>query len=113
MSLIDRLKALDVDDILGFLVKALDTIGVLARSANPGTAADAIQAIRHIYDVIDDVSNAKITPEDAEKELQALLDGVAANDEKADAALDEKFDSSEDTDPGQDTKSLDDADSEE
>lgn len=92
MSLIDSLKKIDPDDAVDVAARALDTIGTLARSSKATHAADVLTVIAHIYQAIVDVTEERITTEDARVEFQKILAGIGANDAAADAALDDKFD---------------------
>jgi hypothetical protein len=88
-----------VNEILQLILRAVEAIGGLARSANGRNAADAIQAILHIYNSLDEVRDGRITVEEVHAELARLEAHISANDAKADAAVVAKFGND---DPGPD-----------
>lgn len=92
MSLVDKIKKLDLDDGIDLVARALDTIATLARSSKASHAADILTIIGHIYQAVVDVAEQRITADDARAELQKLVEGIEANDAAADKAVDDKFD---------------------
>jgi hypothetical protein len=94
-NLLDRLKSIDIEDALDVAARALEVIGALAGSAGVSSAADVVMAIKHVVDVVDKTAGAQISPDDARIELAKLLDGITSNDAAADAAADDRFDTSD------------------
>ena len=92
MSFLGKLKKIDPEAAIGIAGHALEVIGSLVHSSGASHAADTVTAIGHIYGIVTDTVDEKISPEQALSEIQAFGASIKANDNAADAALDDKFD---------------------
>lgn len=80
-----------IAEILSLLSVAMSAIKGLVNSPIASDAAALVDAINQIYKAIDQVSAGQVTPATASAQIQAMLDGLAKNDAKADSDLSGKF----------------------
>ena len=73
------------------LEKGLRILGGVLHNPTPTAAADVLVAVRAIWDAIEGARVGVLTPAQAHAALDKLLADIAANDKRADTALDQKF----------------------
>lgn len=81
---------------LGAIDQVLETTRMAAKAGGRVTAAaDALTAIGAIVETVKNGDIENLDPTVAEEELTRLLAAIQSNDDEADAAVAEKFDSSD------------------
>ncbi|UCC72055.1 MAG: hypothetical protein JSV86_17055 [Gemmatimonadota bacterium] len=80
-------------DLAELAIDGLNAIAAAVGGATAGTAGGVLTVVRVILATIEEGFDGKITPERVREELAKLNLSLAANDDAADAALQDKFES--------------------
>lgn len=88
----DKDQALDLAEIA---VETLNVIAQIIGGATATTSASAVTIINVILNTLRQGFEGKITAEQVRKDLQKLFSSLDLNDQAADKALEEKFDTSD------------------
>jgi hypothetical protein len=77
--------------IAELLAFAFAEIAKLVKSETVTEASDLVTAVAKIVDSVLDAQAGKVTPDEAQTEIELLMSAIAKNDAAADAALADKF----------------------